>query len=659
MNKPNEDYKDIAEIAEEYKKKKNFNPSAVERTRTRLGVVAGIFGLCFLGVSAAAYWRMMPADKDFTVVLDEIKVDVSEAIDEANEKLLVKNNEDFMAQFLEDLDLTGENTLNITNESSFRADILDRNGIVLATSLPTTNLYIRSTPFFDKTLNLDIEEVIQDFKVVFEDFDEATFRERMSQPKRLVPIRKQLTPSELKMIYALGMPAIELEQSYRRFYPQKNLMAHPVGMAGRDGNGLTGLEFSMDKEIRGQKQPVELSLDVRIQQIMTDRLYEQMEKFSAKSAAGVLLDIHTGEILSMVSMPTYDPNDNSTYQGEARRNLATQVWEQGSTMKLVNAAIALESGLVDVDEPFDARVPIRIGRFKIDDYHGQYRKMKMPDIIIHSSNIGSAHMALKFGRDYQMEYMRRLGFLERPILELKEHGRPLYPSKANWRKTELMTMSYGHGIAVSPLQTVHAYATMANGGWNYDMSLKKRSMLDTIPGQRIFSEDTSRKLRGLMRLVVLYGSGRKADAKGYRVGGKTGTADKVVKGGYSEKKVRSSFAGVFPIDEPKYAMVVTFDEPQGIKESYGYATAGWVAAPTFKEIIEDIAPIMGLVPKWDVEPKDMNPDVDTTLVKYVNNMPVIDDNARADYQNNYAITTQFVANLDTGMNLEEVLNEVN
>ncbi len=643
MNTPNGQYTKIEDLAQKYKKRKEkFKPTCQKRSQVRLTVLAVIFGLCFLVVAGASYIRMFPKDSSFSSVFSDIRIGVGEAIGEASGKLITKEKQQ-IDYFLENLIIenTGEQ-LEVDNTSSWRADILDRNGVVLATSLPTINLYIRSTPFHDPKNNLNLDETIESLKAVFEDFNEDYFRKRMGEKGRLVPIRKHLTPAELKYIYALGIPAIELEKSFRRHYPQKELFAHPIGMAGRDGGGLSGLEYSLDKEVRNSRQPVEISLDVRLQQIMAENLAAQKEKFSARSATGILTNIHTGEILAMVSLPTYDPNNNKSFQGEARRNLALQVFEPGSTLKAINVAIGLEAGGLQVGDIFDAREPLEVGRFVIRDFHAQRRLLSVPDVLIHSSNIGAALIAEKFGKNVQKQYFKYLGFLDRPQKEFAEHGRPLYPSKYNWGTAELMTISYGHGVAVSPLQMVSAFGALANGGWKYDLTLKKKNILDTIEGQHIFKEDTSAKMRALLRLVVMYGSGKKANVEGYRIAGKTGTAEKVVEGQYSKEVSRTSFAGFFPADNPNYAMVILIDEPKPTAETYGYATAGWVVAPVFGKIVEEMAPILGVKARFGIDPQYTNPNNDRSLVKYVNSMSQINDDIRLEYNQQAAKSIKFI-----------------
>ncbi len=633
MHKSNDQLTKIEDLAQKYKKKKaKFAPKPQKRSQARLNVLAAVLGLSFVVIAGASYMRMFPEDSNFSAVIADIKSDVGEAIDEASEKLITKEREN-IDYVLENLVAeNSERQMEVDNTSSWRADILDRNGTVIATSLPAINLYIRSTPFHDPKNNLDINETIESLKAVFSDFNEQAFRERMSRPNRLVPIRKYLTPAELKYIYALGIPAIELENSYRRHYPQDELFAHPIGMAGRDGGGLSGMEYSLDKDIRNAKQPFETSLDIRLQQIMAENLNKQMNIFSARSASGILTNIHTGEVLAMVSLPTYNPNDNKSFQGDSRRNRILQVSEPGSTLKAVNAAIGLENKTISLDDFFDAREPLQISRFTIKDFHGQKRILSLPDVLIHSSNIGSALIAETFGKDIQRQYLKNLGFLERPQGEFLEHGKPLFPSKNNWGITEMTTISYGHGIAVSPLQMARAYGALANGGWQYNLTLKKKQPYDTIEATRVFSEETSTKMRALLRLVVMYGSGKKANIKGYNIAGKTGTAEKVIKGQYSKTVSYTSFAGFFPADDPQYAMILSIDEPKPTAETYGYATAGWVVAPIFGEIVKEISPILGVKPRFGVDPQYTNPNNDRTLIRYVKSMPQIEDDIRLEYR---------------------------
>ncbi|MBT8003832.1 MAG: penicillin-binding protein 2, partial [Rhodospirillales bacterium] len=334
-------------------------------------------------------------------------------------------------------------------------------------------------------------------------------------------------------------------------------------------------------------------------------------RFNALGAAGVILDAETGEVTAMVSLPDYNPNDAGTLQGEAGFNRVTKgVYEMGSTFKLLTAAMALDSGKVSLQDRYDARKPIRIARFRITDYHGKNRWLSVPEILIYSSNIGAAKMAMDLGGKAQKAYLAKLGMLRQSAVELPEVGTPLSP--ARWRDINTMTISYGHGIAVTPLQMAAAIATVVNGGYYRPPTILKRDK--PKPGgeiiHQIFSEKTSSQMRNLMRLVVSRGTGRKANVPGYKIGGKTGTAEKQGNGGYREKALISSFVAAFPIDAPRYVLLVLVDEPKGNKSTYYYATGGWVAAPTIGKLVQRIAPMIGIRPVLEGDkPKTSKPKI--------------------------------------------------
>ena len=305
------------------------------------------------------------------------------------------------------------------------------------------------------------------------------------------------------------------------------------------------------------------------------------------------MDVNTGELISMVSLPDFDPNLPSGAIGNAIFNRVTKgVYEMGSTFKLFTAAMALDVGSVDIGGGYDASKPIRIARFTISDYHGKKRWLSVPEILIYSSNIGAAKMALDVGAERQQKYLRNLGLLSPSEIELPEVGRPLKP--ATWREINTMTISYGHGIAVSPLQLTSGVSTLVNGGIRHPATLLARDIQQPITGERVISSTTSLQLRGLMRLVVRNGTGKNAEAEGYMVGGKTGTADKLGSSGYERNKRIASFVAAFPINDPKFVVLVLVDEPNGIEETFNYATGGWVAAPAVGRIIANMGPLLGM-----------------------------------------------------------------
>ncbi|HLU91866.1 MAG TPA: penicillin-binding protein 2, partial [Pedomonas sp.] len=348
--------------------------------------------------------------------------------------------------------------------------------------------------------------------------------------------------------------------------------------------------------------------DVRVQHALEYELNAAMEKFSAIGAAGIVLDVQTGELLAMTSLPAFDPNAVSRSPSETWFNRATQgVYEQGSTFKIFSTAMALEEGTVTLGTTYDISEPLAVGRFRIRDYRLNFKELTVAGIFMHSSNIGTALMALDMGTETQQAYMRKLGLLEPAQIELKESGAPLLPNP--WSKVSTMTISYGHGIAVTSLHMATGVASVVNGGmWRPATLMKIPPGTERSTGERIFSEKTSQAMRELMRLVVVNGTGRQADAPGYRIGGKTGTAEKPGVGGYQRKSLITTFAGAFPMDDPKYVVMATLDEPKGIKETHGFATAGWNAAPVTRAVVQRVGPILGVEP-------NVNRDVDLSQMQ--------------------------------------------
>lgn len=470
-----------------------------------------------------------------------------------------------------------------------RADIVDRNGVLLATSLPTASLYADPAEVLDPVASAD------KLLTVLPDLNRDQVIARLSGSGRFVWIQRNLTPVQQYDVNRLGIPGLQFQASERRVYPDGGAAAHVLGTTDTDGRGIAGIEALFNSRLRSGGQPLALSLDIRVQEIVRDELEATVKEFKAIGAAGIVIDVNTGEILAMVSLPDFDPNQTSTMQGDAAFNRVTKgVYEMGSTFKLFTVATALDSGIVTLSDGYDASKPIHVARFTISDDHAQNRWLSVPEILMYSSNIGAAKMGEDIGTATQRAYLKRFGLLSEPHLEIPEVGSPLIP--AHWRDINTMTISYGHGIAVSPLQVASATAALVNGGIRYAPTLLKRAPDATIAGERVVSPATSRKMRGLMELVVDHGTGRKAQVAGYRIGGKTGTADKEVGGRYSNSKVISSFVGAFPIEQPRYVVLALIDEPHGNASTYNFRTAGWVAAPAVGHIIKRMAPLMGIAP---------------------------------------------------------------
>jgi cell division protein FtsI (penicillin-binding protein 3) len=480
-----------------------------------------------------------------------------------------------------------------------RADILDRNGTVVATSLATASMFANPR----RVLNPD--EAARQIASVLPDIDTDNLVARLSQDRGFIWLRRNLTPRQQSAVHKLGIPGIDFQREERRVYPHGSLMAHLLGYAKLDNRGLAGVEQSFDERLRGRDKPLQLSIDSRVQHIVRAALAETMARHKAIGAAGIVLDIQSGELLAMVSLPDFDPNDVDSVEASHFNRASLGVYELGSAFKIFTTAMALDSGVVSMMGGYDATQPIKVSRFTIRDYHAKRRWLSVPEIFIYSSNIGSAKMALDVGATTQQTYLRRLGLLNPSPIELAEVGDPKSP--AVWRPVNTMTIAFGHGIAISPLQLTSAVAAVLNGG-----IYRRPTLLKYAPGEvpddgrRVISERTSRQMRKLLRMVVEDGTGRKAAVKGYNVGGKTGTAEKQSAGRYKRKALISSFVGAFPMDAPRYVVLALFDEPRGIKETHGYATGGWVAAPAVGRIIARIAPALGMRPADENEPAPEN-----------------------------------------------------
>lgn len=507
-------------------------------------------------------------------------------------------------------------------DQNIRADIVDRNGVLLARSLQTSSL------FADAALVQNPEQTAKALVEIFPSISYGSLLQKLQSNKRFVWIKRNISPQEQENVLHLGEPALNFKSEMHRIYPQGALAAHMVGASGIDGQGLSGIEASFDQYLKTQEHPLALTLDVRLQHVLKREISETIDKFSAKAGAGLVMDIDNGEILAAVSLPDYDPHDyQRAKDAEIFNRVTLGAYELGSTFKIFSTAALLEKNNANMAQKFDVREPLEVGRFKIRDYHAEDRILTLPEVFIHSSNIGSALMGQEVGTDYIKNFYADLGLLDTPEFEIKEMGKPLVPKP--WREINTLTASYGHGIAVSPLQLVKATASIMNGGVLVNPTLIKNpskinpEKAKNEPEFRIVSPQTSHRMRQLMRLVVTEGTGGNADVTGYLVGGKTGTAEKPGRGGYDRDKLISSFLGVFPMDNPRYAVFVMVDEPKGTKETYGYATGGWVGAPAVGKIVAGMASIMGLPPSQSAD------RFEGSLVHYVKTKEQIEQEKRS------------------------------
>jgi len=475
-----------------------------------------------------------------------------------------------------------------------RADITDRTGVLLASSLPTQSLFARPEDL--KAAKVDVEDAATKLVGALPDLDLEETIEHLSSSRQFVYLKRNLTPRQQYDVNALGIPGLLFERGERRIYPHGNLLSHVVGMTDVDNKGVAGIEKRFENALRESQEPLALSIDIRVQTIVRNELARSVEEFSAIGGTGMVMDVRTGELVAMVSLPDFDPNDPPPATDESMFNRATKgAYEMGSTFKLFNTALALDSGRANLNSTYDATKPLVFAGHTIHDDHALNRWLSIPEILIHSSNIGSARMALDVGTDAQRAFMAKIGMLAPPTLELPEIGAPQVPNP--WREINTITIAFGHGLSVTPLQLLAGVSTLVNGGEYHPPTLLARSPDDATPALRIIKPKTSEQMRQLMRLVVTDGTGKKADVPGYEVGGKTGTAEKVGHGGYRKKAVLSSFVAAFPMEAPRYAVLMMIDEPQGTKESYGFIAAGWTAAPAVGRVIAQMAPLMGLMPK--------------------------------------------------------------
>lgn len=486
-----------------------------------------------------------------------------------------------------------------------RPDIVDRNGEVLATDIKTASLYAepRRIAFIDET--------IEKLQTVLPDLDyEQTYR-RLDSDAGFVWLRRQLSPRQQAEILALGIPGLGFRTEKRRFYPGGPTASHILGLVNIDNKGIAGLEKYIDDQGLADLQalglaspetlkPVRLSIDLGVQHVLRDELARAMERYQAIAAGGVILNARTGEVMAMASLPDYDPNNpHNALEKDRLNRMSAGVFEMGSTFKLFTTAMALDSGLVSIDDRFDATRPLRFGRFTINDFHGKHRVLSVPEIFIYSSNIGTAKMADVVGIEGHREFLKRIGLLNRLETELPEVAHLTEPRE--WKKLNSITISYGHGMATTPLQTAVAAAAMLNGGKLMPPTFLPRSQEEAqAVAKQVISPETSAQMRYLFRLNAEKGSGRRARVEGYNVGGKTGTAEKVVNGRYSSDARFNAFIAGFPADDPDYVVLVVIDEPKPERPGIG-ATAGLNAAPTVANIIRRAAPILGVQPDFGHE----------------------------------------------------------
>jgi cell division protein FtsI (penicillin-binding protein 3) len=490
-----------------------------------------------------------------------------------------------------------------------RPDILDRNGQILATDIKTPSL------FGEPRKLIDVDEAAELLTAEMPDLDTAELRERLGSKRGFVWLKREISTAQQKDIHRLGIPGIGFLTENRRVYPNGPVVSHVLGHVNIDNQGIAGIEKWLDGQglaalhLAGLatdrlQKPVNLAVDLRVQYVLREELAAARAKFKAIAASGVIADVNTGEVIAMVSEPDYDPNNPREALDPTRINrLTTGVYEMGSTFKTLTMAMALDTGKITLDSKFDARFPLHYGKFNISDYHAQKRILTVPEIYTYSSNIGTAKMALAVGVEQHKAFLKKLGQLDRMRTELPESAEPLVPK--NWGELNTVTIAFGHGLSVAPLQAVMAISALVNGGYLIQPTFLKRSAEDAMKiAKRVVKPETSDKIRYLMRLNVEKGTATRANVRGYYIGGKTGTAEKVVGGRYSKTKLLTSFTAIMPADKPRYILLIMLDEPQGTKETYGFATSGWNAVPVGGAVVERVAPLLGIVPRFNLPPAE-------------------------------------------------------
>ncbi len=483
-----------------------------------------------------------------------------------------------------------------------RPDITDRNGATLAVDIKTSSLYA------EPRLIIDPDEAAERLHGVVPDLSEDWLRQRLTGRGGFVWLKREVTPRQRTAIHSLGIPGVGFLTENRRYYPGHATASHILGAVNVDNQGIAGMEKYVDglgladlqaagfANDNATLDPVRLSIDLRVQHVLHDELANAMTRYSAVAASGVILDIHTGEVLAMASLPDFDPNVPAGALLPDRLNRVTSgVFELGSVFKTFTVAMGLDTGVSRLTSTYDASQPLRSGRFTISDFHGKHRVLTVPEIFIYSSNIGAARMALAVGRDGHQEFLDRLGMFSRIATELPETSLPLRPQR--WGDLTSMTVSFGHGVSVSPMHVAMATAALMNGGRLIPPTFLPRDRITAERlGTQVVSAETSRLMRYLFRLNVEKGSGSQAEVPGYIVGGKTGTAEKLVNGRYAGDVRLNSFLAAFPMDDPQYVVLVVIDEPKPERPGIG-ATAGLNAAPTVANVIRRSAVMLGVEPR--------------------------------------------------------------
>jgi len=468
-----------------------------------------------------------------------------------------------------------------------RADLTDRNGELLATTLETFSLYAEPRRVWNP--NGTASELVK----LRPHLSREKLQKKLETDRNFVWLERGLTPKERQAVFDLGLPGLAFRKEPKRVYPRENLASHMVGFTNVDMKGAAGAERAFDNDLTADNAPsIALSMDLRVQFALTDELAKARKKFDALDANGVVMDIRTGEIIAMASVPNFNPNQPDTTSPETLFNhAAMSTYDLGSVFKPLTMAMALEDGVANQTELFQVQKPYKVRNKFIRDDHPSDVPLNMIGVLGESSNRGTAMIAQRIGAERQQHHLRGLGLLTRVDYELFESAKPQVQKR--WGEMATVTVSYGHGLSVTPLALTAAIGGMLNDGVYVTPTVRKHSVASPAVGRRVFRSEVSQDMVDMMRFVVTDGTGRKANIPGYGVMGKTGTAEKPsAQGGYDEKRLVTSFVAAFPHSDPRYAMIVTLDEPKAIEGTYGYATAGWNAAPVAGQVIRRIGPIL-------------------------------------------------------------------
>ncbi len=486
--------------------------------------------------------------------------------------------------------------------SGARPDILDRNGEIMATDIKQVSVFAEPRRIIDK------DEAVELLTAVLPDVDAHELRDRLGSRKGFVWVKRGITPSQQAEVYRLGLPGIGFLPENRRVYPNGPIGAHVLGFTNLDNQGIAGIEKYIDgqglADLHGagfklaaeDLKPITLSLDMKATHAVRDELAKGIDKFKAKSGAAAIMDVNTGEVIAFASLPDYDPNNPvDALDPNHINHLTVGVYEMGSTFKAISIAMALEANKVTLNTRVDARENLRYGRFTIHDFHAEHKMLTVPEVFKYSSNIGTARMAMMVGVEGHKAFLKKMGQLDRLRTELPENAEPLVPK--NWSELNTITIAFGQGLNVAPLQAMMAVAALANGGYMIKPTFLKRDS-DDVRTQypRIVRPEVSEQLRYLMRLNAVEGSAKKINIPGYFAGGKTGTADKIVHGHYDHTKVFTTFMSIVPSDKPKYLFLVLLDDPQAVQGTYGFHTAAWNSGEVCGQIMERVVPLLDMPP---------------------------------------------------------------